>query len=126
MKNMWCLTREDFKVADAKKTQTIEIINFVKENEISSVYYEQPYYLEPDKTGVKAYGLLRDALGASGKVGVASFVMRNKETLVIIKAYESSILLNRIRFQEEIRDMSELKLPPVSKTKTKEQRWRCN
>lgn len=114
------LGEEDFEAADAKKTKTIEIINFVKDEEIDSLYYEQPYYLEPDKTSGKAYALLRDALAASGKVGVGSFVFRNKEGLAILKPYDEVIVLNRIRFEEEIRDLSDLKLPPVSKAKTKE------
>ena len=114
------LEPEDFESADAKKTKTIEIINFVKEKEIDSIYYEQPYYLEPDKTGEKAYGLLRDALAEAGKVGVSSFVMRNKEALAIIKPYGKVIVLNRIRFQEEIRDTKDIKTPEVSKTKSKE------
>src|SRR6187397_2240392 len=56
------LDEEDFESADVVKTKTIEIISFVDEKEIDPIYYEQPYYLEPDKTGVKAYALLRDSL----------------------------------------------------------------
>lgn len=114
------LEDEDFEAADAEKTKTIDILNFTLEKEIDSLYYEQPYYLEPDKGAMKAYALLRDALEASGKVGVTSFVMRNKEGLAILKPYKNVIVLNRIRFQQEIRDTSELKLPAVSKTKVKE------
>ncbi len=114
------LDDKDFEAADAKKTKTIEIISFVNEEEIDSIYYEQPYYLEPDKSSAKAYALLRDALEASGKVGVSSFVFRNKEGLAVLKPYENVIVLNRIRFEEEIRDYSELNLPDISKTKTKE------
>lgn len=114
------LENEDFEAADAVKTKTIEIINFVNEQEIDSLYYEQPYYLEPEKSATKAYALLRDALQASGKVGVTTFVLRNKEGLAILKSYKNVIVLNRIRFEQEIRDPSELKLPPVSKAKTKE------
>ncbi len=110
----------DFEAADAVKTKTIEIINFAYEKEIDTIYYEQPYYLEPDKTSTKAYALLRDALKASGKVGVSTFVFRNKEGIAIIKPYENVLVLNRIRFEQEIRATTELKLPPVSKTKTKE------
>jgi DNA end-binding protein Ku len=110
----------DFEAADAVKTKTIEIINFTDEKEIDSIYYEQPYYLEPDKSAAKAYALLRDSLERSGKVGVTTFVLRKKEALAILKPYEKVIVLNRIRFEEEIRETSELKLPPVSKTKTKE------
>ncbi|MFO7670169.1 MAG: Ku protein [Bacteroidales bacterium] len=111
---------EDFEAADAVKTKTIEIINFVYEKEIDSLYYEQPYYLEPEKPAMKAYALLRDALQLSGKVGVTTFVLRNKDGLAILKPYKNVIVLNRIRFSQEIKEPSELKLPPVSKTKTKE------
>jgi DNA end-binding protein Ku len=110
----------DFEAADAEKTKLIEIINFVAEKEIDSIYYEQPYYIEPDKSGTKAYALLRDALRNSKKVGITSFVLRNKEALAILKPYEEVIVLNRIRFTQEIRDTSDLKLPAVTKTKTKE------
>jgi DNA end-binding protein Ku len=118
--NYVVLDDEDFEAANAKKTKTIEILNFTKETEIDSLYYEQPYYLEPDKTGAKAYALLRDSLKASGKVGVTSFVMRTKESLAILKPRDKVIVLNRIRFEEEIRDYKGLKLPEVSHAKTKE------
>jgi DNA end-binding protein Ku len=114
------LEDEDFEAADAVKTKMIEIINFVDEQEIDSLYYEQPYYLEPEEPAMKAYALLRDALQLSGKVGVTTFVLRNKEGLAILKPYKNVIVLNRIRFAQEIREPSELKLPPVSKNKTKE------
>ena len=110
----------DFEAAEAEKTKTIEIMNFVDEKEIDTIYYEQPYYLEPDKGAMKAYGLLRDALQASGKVGVGTIVLRNKESLVILKSYKNVIVLNRIRFQEEIRNTTELKLPPFSEMNSKE------
>lgn len=114
------LEAEDFEAADAVKTKMIEIINFVEGQEIDSLYYEQPYYLEPEKSAMKAYALLRDALEASGKVGVTTFVLRNRESLAILKPYKEVIVLNRIRFVQEIREPSDLKLPPLSKTKTKE------
>jgi DNA end-binding protein Ku len=115
------LEDEDFKSADAVKTQTIEILNFSNEKDIDSLYYEQPYYLAPEKSGEKAYALLRDALAESGKVGVTTFVMRNKEALAILKPYGKVIVLNRIRFEQELRDPDQLKLPPLTKAKPKEQ-----
>jgi DNA end-binding protein Ku len=115
------LEDQDFKSADAKKTGTIEILNFVDAKEIDSIYYEQPYYLEPTKAGVKAYAILREALKASGKVGVTTFVMRNKEALAILKPYNKVIVLNKIRFEEEIRDFNSLNLPSTSEAKPKEQ-----
>lgn len=114
------LDKEDFINADVEKTKTIDIQNFVFEKDIESIYYEQPYYLEPDKSGEKAYGLLRDALKKTGKVGLATFVLRNREGLVIIKPYEKVIVLNRIRFQEEIRDTKGIAAPPAIKAKSTE------
>lgn len=105
------LDDKDFEAASAKKTKTIEISDFVREDEISSLYYETPYYLEPDKSGTRPYELLREALLKTKKVGVASFVMRNKESLAILKPDKDVIVLNRIRFEEEIRDTGDLSLP---------------
>jgi len=110
------LDEKDFEAANAKKTKTIEISDFVKEEEIDSVYFETPYY-QPDKSGTRAYALLRAALQKTKKVGIATFVMRNKEGLAILRPRDKVIVLNRIRFAEEIRDFEELNLPdePVIK-----------
>lgn len=114
------LDEKDFEMANAKKTKIIEIEDFVKEVEIDSSYYEMPYYLEPDKSGVKAYALFREALKKSAKVGIATFVLRNKEHLAILRPVGDVIILNKIRFHQEIRDTSELKLPEKSMVKPKE------
>lgn len=114
------LNEKDFESASAKKTKVIEITDFVKETEIDSVYYETPYYLEPEKSGVRAYALLREALQKSGKVGIASFVMRSKEGLAILRPSEKVIILNRIRFFEEIRDTADLTLPAKTEVKANE------
>ena len=103
-----------------KKTKTIEITDFVKEEEIDSVFYETPYYLEPDKSGARAYALLREALEKTKKVGIATFVMRNKEALAILKSSKKVIVLNRIRFAEEIRDPNDLNLPAKTEVKANE------
>ena len=105
------LTDEDFKKASPEKSKLIEIAEFVKQSEIDTVYYETPYYLEPEKTGVKAYALLRDALEKSGKVGLGTYVMRTKETIGIIKPMDNILVLNKMRFPEEIRDHKDLKVP---------------
>jgi DNA end-binding protein Ku len=105
------LDDKDFEAANAKKTKTIEITDFVKEEEIDSVYFETPYYLEPDKSGVRAYALLRAALQKTKKIGIATYVMRNKEALAILRPKDQVIVLNRIRFAEEIRDPAQLTLP---------------
>lgn len=91
----------------------IEIAEFVQENEIDSIYYETPYLLEPEKSGIKAYGLLRDALKKTGKAGLGTYVLRSKESLGIIKTIDKTLVLQKIRFQEEIRKADELDIPDV-------------
>lgn len=114
------LDEADFQKAGAEKTKLIEITDFVKQEEIDSVYYETPYYLAPEKSGVRPYALLREALLKTGRAGVASFVMRNKETLAILRASNDVIILNRIRFHEEIRTTKELELPAKTTIKPPE------
>ena len=108
------LDDEDFQKASPEKSKIIEIVEFVKESEIQSIFYETPYYLEPQKSGVKAYALLREALKKTGKVGVGNFVMRTKESLCVLKPMENAILLQGIRFEQEIREMNELDIPAKS------------
>lgn len=105
------LDKTDFEKAAPEKTKHIEIKQFVTVNEIDSSFFEAPYYLEPDKTGVRAYSLLRDALAKTGKAGVGMFVMHNREHVCIIKAGGDALILNRIRFAEEIRSPKDLNLP---------------
>lgn len=105
------LSDEDFDNAEPEKTKRIEIFQFVKEEEIDSIYYETPYYAEPDKGGDQMYALMREALERSKMVGVGSFVLRNKEHLAVMKPHGNAIMLQSIRFQEEIRDTKDLEIP---------------
>jgi DNA end-binding protein Ku len=105
------LTDEDFEKASPEKNKIVEIAEFVDENEIESIFFETPYFLEPQKAGEKAYALLRDALKKSGKVGVGSFVMRSKESLCVVKPLDNVIVLNKIRFSQEIRNVNDLNIP---------------
>ncbi len=105
------LTDEDFEKASPEKNKMIEINEFIDEKEIDSLYFEMPYYLQPEKSGVKAYALLRDALKKTGKAGLGTFVLRNRESLVLVKAHDDILILNKIRFQQEIRDPEEIKIP---------------
>jgi DNA end-binding protein Ku len=108
------LNDEDFAKASPEKTKIIEIAEFVEESEIDSIYYETPYYLEPEKSGSKAYALLRDSLHKTGKVGFGSFVLRNKEGLCLIKPMEDILVLCRIRWAQEIRPTDEITVPAGS------------
>ena len=105
---------EDFAKANLKRTKTIDIAEFTAENEIDSIYLEKPYYLEPDERAGKAYVILREALAASKKVGVATYVLHDKEHLGILKAEGDVLVLDQLRFKDEIKKPN-LKIP---KTKT--------
>ncbi|HSF54047.1 MAG TPA: Ku protein [Algoriphagus sp.] len=104
------LEDEDFEKADAKKSKTVEIEAFVEELEVADLLFKKPYFLEPQKEGEKAYNLLRDALQKTKKLGLATFVMRQKENLCLIGVYQNVLVLHVIRFAEEVRNPSDLKI----------------
>jgi len=110
---------EDSDLAKAlpEKIDHLEILQFVDEKEIDAVYYEKPYYLEPEKKGAKAYALLRDALQQEGKVGLGLLVYHNKEWLCLIKAMRKVLVMHRLRFSDEIRSESNLVIPDVELAK---------
>jgi DNA end-binding protein Ku len=114
------LDKEDFEKANVEKTKTIDILDFVKESEVDSLFYDKPYYLEPEKAGIKPYALLREALKKSKKVGIGSFVIRNREHIGVVKPYGKLIVLNQLRYHDEIRDYDELNLPDDKNIKEKE------
>lgn len=105
------LDDEDFKKASPEKSKMIEISEFVEESEVNSIYFDTPYYLEPAKGGEKAYALLTEALKKTGKAGLATFVLRTKESLALLKTSDKVLTLQKIRYEEEIRDTGELKIP---------------
>ncbi|MGO1788249.1 MAG: Ku protein [Sphingobacterium sp.] len=110
----------DFEEAMPEKNKMINLQSFVKIQEIDSIYFDTPYYLEPQKGGEKAYQLLFRALEKSKTAGLGTFVMRNVENLAVIKPFKNMILLNKIRFQEEIRDIDELNIPSGARIKKEE------
>ncbi|GAA4461563.1 Ku protein [Nemorincola caseinilytica] len=105
------LTDADFEKVAPLKSKIITINEFTSEDAIDTTFYEMPYYLEPTKGGEKAYVLLREALKQSGKVAIGQFVMRNKESLCLLRAQDDVLLLLKIRFPEEIREYSDLNIP---------------
>lgn len=108
------LEDEDFQRASPEKNKIIEIAEFVNEKDVNSLYFEMPYYAEPEKNGSKPYALLRDALAKTGKAGLGSFVLRTKESLCLIKPEGKILVVNRIRFAQEIREPGDLKIPAAT------------
>jgi DNA end-binding protein Ku len=106
------LKEDDFKRADIEATQSVDIQDFVKLEEIDPIFFDRPYYLEPEKRGEKAYALLREALKKTGKVGIAKVVIKTRQHLAAIKPEKNLLVLELMHFAEEIIDTGELKVPP--------------
>lgn len=105
------LKDEDFRRADIEATQSIEIIEFVPLKEIDPVFFDRPYYLEPQKKGAKAYALLREALKRTGKVGIAKVVIKTRQHLAAIKPEQNALVLELMHFSEELVGPGSLHLP---------------
>jgi DNA end-binding protein Ku len=115
------LKDEDFKRVDLEAAaQTIDIMDFVEMDQINPMYFQKPYYLEPQKGGDKAYALLREALSTSSKIGIAKVVIRTREHLAGVKAQGNSIILEIMHFGEELVDADELKFPKKDQARPRE------
>ena len=108
------LSDEDFKRANVKATQTIDIRAFVGDDEIAPEYFETPYYLAPDKRGQKVYALLRETLKSTHRVAVAQVVIRTTQHLAAVIPSGRALMLMTLRYQDELRPMKDLDLPPES------------
>ena len=114
------ITDEDLDKADVELTKTIQIVEFVQEEEIDPIYFEKPYYLEPQKGGERAYALMRDALAESKKVGIAKVVLKSREHLAAVKSIRDMMTLQTMRFAHEIVDAGSLNLPQKTEISKKE------
>lgn len=105
---------QDFREANVKATQTVEIQAFVAPAEVAPCYFDTPYYLEPGKRAGKGYALLRETLRKTGRVGVATVVLRARQHLALLMPVGRLLVLNTLRFADEIRPASGLDLPAAS------------
>jgi DNA end-binding protein Ku len=105
------LSEEDFRKADARKVDTIDIVQFADDRDIEPEYYDKPYYIEPQKKSAKAYALFRDALQKSGKVAIARYVLRGKEHIGAIWTDGHVLILDQLRYLDEIRSPRDLNVP---------------
>ncbi|WP_288463756.1 Ku protein [uncultured Pseudomonas sp.] len=104
------LSEDEIHNALPEATRTIDILAFVEAREISILHFEKPYYLAPDKNGEKVYALLRDTLSAAGKVGVANLVMHSKQHLAVIMPLDDALVLNTLRWADEVRSAEDVGL----------------
>ena len=105
------VTKEDFQAAAVEKTRTIDIVDFVKSDEIDDRFFETPYYLLPAKGGERAYALLREAIRQSGRVGVAKFILRDAQHLAAVEAIDNALVLTIMRFADELVETSAFEFP---------------
>lgn len=102
------MTKEDFKAANPKATQTIDIQDFVEKDDIDLMFFEKPYYLVPQKNGIKGYFLLVEALKKTKKVAVAKVVIRNKMHLTCVMPKDDYLILEMLRFDHEVLQTNEV------------------
>lgn len=105
------MTGEDFRKANVEATQTVDIFAFVQSEEIPSYHFETPYYLEPTKRGAKGYALLREVLRRKERVALANVVIRTRQHLAALVPVGRMLVLNTLRFADEIRAFDEANLP---------------
>jgi DNA end-binding protein Ku len=103
---------EDFARIDVEATQTVDITGFVELTEVNPLLFYKPYFMQPEKGGDKAYVLLREALEESGKIAIAKVVIKTRRHLAAIKPQKNGLMLELMRFPEELLDSSEFKTPP--------------
>jgi DNA end-binding protein Ku len=108
------LSDEDFRRANVEASRTVEIMAFVDREEIPPQFFEQPYYLAPGKRGEKAYALLRETMNKAGKIGIATVVIRTRQYLAAVIAHGEVLMLNTLRYADELRGVEELGIPAAS------------
>ena len=114
------LTKEDFQAAAVEKTRTVDIIDFVKAEEIDDRFFETPYYLVPARGGERAYALLREAIRESRRIGIAKFILRDAQHLAAVEVIEEAIVLSVMRFADELVDVKQFELPAVQSVRKQE------
>ena len=103
------IDEEDIKKAAPPSSRTMEILEFVKSDQVDPVYYESSYYMAPDDAGEKPYALLFEALRRSGYVGIAKIAMHNREHIVILRPGRRGILLHTMYYEDEVRKVEEFR-----------------
>jgi DNA end-binding protein Ku len=107
------MEEEDYKRVQVASNQTVDIKEFVDLDEIDPMFFDQPYFLAPEKGGDKAYAILREALNRTKRVGIAKVVIKTREHLAAVKPMGDALVLELMHFADELADPSELKLPPA-------------
>ena len=114
------MSDDDFKEAALQASKTLEILDFVQHNDIDPRYFETPYYLVPSKGGEKAYALLREAMKTSNSVGIGKIVIRQKQHLAAIRVIGDALVMEIMRFANELVDIKEFSFPAADAVRPQE------
>lgn len=109
------------KLRKENEDKAVEIIDFVKMEQIDPIYFDRSYYMSPNEGGGKAYSLLRKALQETGKVGLAKIVIRSKEQMAVIRVYENTLVMETIHYPDEVRNASDVPSVPSEDKLTKKE-----
>lgn len=114
------LSAEEIKALDAVATHTIALEEFVPAHAVDPLYLDKAYYLGPDKGGERAYRLLADAMIDSGLVGLASYSARGKEYIVLVRPFQSGLVMHQLRYADEVKAWSEVPIGDLPEIKSNE------
>ena len=108
------MSQEDFKLANVKASQTVDIKSFVPASDVPLQFFETPYFLAPGKRGEKVYALLRETLRATGRIAIAQVVIRTTQHLAAVVVDGPSLMMITLRYADELRDAKGIEFPPES------------
>lgn len=114
------VTDEDFKRANIEASQTINVLEFVHLSDIDPVFFDRPYYLEPQKQGARAYALLREALSKEQMVGIAKVVLKTRQHLAAVKPEQNALVLELMHFAQELVSADSLQIPGKAEVSSRE------
>jgi DNA end-binding protein Ku len=109
--NYVVLQENELKKAAPEQTKSIDIEQFIDQQEMEFLYFEKPYYLVPDKQASKSYTLLKEALKNTCKIGIAKVVIHSRQHLAAIMPHKNGLMLDVLRFEQEIRPIEEFDIP---------------
>lgn len=102
------VSNEELKEIAPESNRTIEIIDFVSLEQIDPIYFEKSYFLGPQDNGLKSYHLLKQAMEKTGKIGLAKITIRSKESLAVVRVYQTGLLLETIFYPDEVRNVGQV------------------
>ena len=114
------LKDEDFRRVDIEATQSVTIESFVEVKEVNPLHFYKPYFMEPQKGADHAYVLLRDALNATGRIGISRVVIKTRQHLAAVKPQEEGLMLELMHFAEDLVEVDEFRTPKSTRAAKKE------